>query len=306
MKRILLVSAVMIMAASAILNGQQVADTGYNPLISNPAYARGRGPVVFIDEGHFNFHTKNDRYLPFAKVLERDGYRIDGYSGAFTAGNLKKGRILVISNALNETNVTRWYKPILPAFTAEEIETVRRWVEQGGSLFLIADHMPFGGAAADLAAAFGFGFTDGFAADTSKPGPAFFYRNNGTLSDNIITNGRDISEHVDTIASFTGQAFTIPAEAYTILSFTDKFNLLLSDTAWVFDASTRFVNLDGWSQAAFRKYGKGRVVVSGEAAMFTAQLAGPQQAKAGMNSPVARENYKLLLNIIHWLDGLTE
>jgi len=36
--------------------------------------------------------------------------------------------------------------------------------------------------------------------------------------------------------------------------------------------------------------------------MFTAQLAGPQRSRAGMNSDFAEENYKLLLNIIHWLD----
>jgi hypothetical protein len=50
------------------------------------------------------------------------------------------------------------------------------------------------------------------------------------------------------------------------------------------------------------KYGKGRLVFFGEAAMFTAQLAGPSQAQVGMNSEYAEENYKLLLNIIHWLD----
>jgi hypothetical protein len=49
-------------------------------------------------------------------------------------------------------------------------------------------------------------------------------------------------------------------------------------------------------------YGKGRLVIFGEAAMFTAQLAGPNQTKIGINSDFADENYKLLLNIIHWLD----
>jgi hypothetical protein len=38
------------------------------------------------------------------------------------------------------------------------------------------------------------------------------------------------------------------------------------------------------------------------AAMFTAQLAGPSKTQVGMNSDYAGENYKLLLNIIHWLD----
>ncbi|MEZ5019942.1 MAG: hypothetical protein R2756_07435 [Bacteroidales bacterium] len=43
--------------------------------------------------------------------------------------------------------------------------------------------------------------------------------------------------------------------------------------------------------------------MSGEAAMFTAQLAGPQLYPAGMNSPFAHDNQRLLLNIIRWLDG---
>ena len=43
----------------------------------------------------------------------------------------------------------------------------------------------------------------------------------------------------------------------------------------------------------------------GEAAMFSAQLAGPNKIRVGMNSDYAGENYKLLLNIIHWLDRKT-
>ena len=40
--------------------------------------------------------------------------------------------------------------------------------------------------------------------------------------------------------------------------------------------------------------------------MFSAQLAGQNLRKLGMNSDYAGENYKLLLNIIHWLDGKME
>jgi hypothetical protein len=295
----LLTTMLLILSA----RGQQVADTGYAPLIENPAYTPGKGPLVYIDEGHYNFHTRGDRYLPFAKLLERDGYVTEGYSGAFEAGNLERCRILVISNALNEVNVQNWYKPVYSAFTPAEIEVVRKWVETGGSLFLIADHMPMGGAAAEMAAAFGFGFTDGFAADTAQPGPALFCRADGTLADNILANGRSTEERVDSIYSFTGQAFTVPEVARAVLTFNEKYLLLLSDTAWVFNERTIYKPIRGWSQLAFREYGKGRVVMSGEAAMFTAQLAGPQQYPAGMNSPFAHNNYRMLLNIMHWLDG---
>jgi carotenoid cleavage dioxygenase-like enzyme len=90
--------------------------------------------------------------------------------------NLKGIRILVIANALNKINIENWYIPTPSAFTVKEIETVRKWVKEGGSLFLIADHMPMGGAAAELAAAFGFHFTNGFAADTARRGNDYFTR----------------------------------------------------------------------------------------------------------------------------------
>ena len=302
MKRMILLPLAAILISSAA-SGQQVSDTSYRPLISNPAYDKGKGPVVFIDEGHNNFHTRGDRYLPFARLLERDGYITEGYTGQFDRAGLSRCRIMVISNALHETNLTRWHKPVLPAFTPEETEAVRKWVEEGGSLFLIADHMPMGGAAAEMAAAFGFRFTDGFALDTAQAGPALFCRADGTLADNNLTNGRSAEERIDSIYSFTGQAFTVPDDAGTVLTFNEKYLLLLSDTAWVFNERTVYMPIKGWSQLAYKEYGKGRVVMSGEAAMFTAQLAGPQQYPAGMNAPYARNNYRLLLNIIHWLDG---
>jgi hypothetical protein len=81
---------------------------------------------------------------------------------------------------------------------------------------------------------------------------------------------------------------------------------MLPETAWVFNETTTKYNVEGWSQGAYKKYGKGRIVVFGEAAMFSAQLAGENKAKMGMNNEVAPENYQLLLNIIHWLDGVID
>lgn len=103
--------------------------------------------------------------------------------------------------------------------------------------------------------------------------------------------------------TFTGQAIRIPAGATSILRFDDRYLLLETDTAWVFDSHTRYTRIKDCSQGAYMKYGKGRVVMFGEAAMFSAQLAGPNKIRVGMNSDYAEENYKLLLNIIHWLDG---
>jgi len=302
MRRRLLFGLLFCTLISAGLFSQQVADTTYNPLIIRTEYPEGKGPVVAIDEGHNNFHTADGRYLPFARLLRSDGYVVTGYSGKFRMSKLKEFKLLVVANALNKINVVNWYLPTPSAFTDREIETVRKWVENGGSLFLIADHMPFGGAAAGLAAAFGFRFTNGFAIDTTTQGQAFFYRKYGSLLPSPLTNGRNSNETISKAVTFTGQAFQIPEEARNVLRFDERYFLYEPDTTWIFDASTKKTPINSWSQGAYMRYGKGRVVMSGEAAMFTAQLGGPSQTRMGMNSDFAEENYKFLLNIIHWLD----
>lgn len=305
MKKLILL---IVLISSNWLFSQQVADTTYNPIIQKPEYDLGKGPVVFIDEGHYNFHTKNGRFKAFSNLLERDGYKVMEYKGAFTNDELSKGKILVISNALNAINEEDWYVPTPSAFTKSEIEVIKKWVYNGGSLFLIADHMPFAGAAKDLAMEFGFEFTNGFIFDSrndwsASRGPAIFNLKDKSLVESSITKGRNYAESVQQIASFTGQGFKVPADATPILVFNENYTNLMPDTAWVFDDKTLEINAKGLSQGAYKIFGKGKIVVSGEAGMYTAQIAGPEKRKMGMNSEVAPENFRLLLNIIHWLDG---
>jgi hypothetical protein len=114
---------------------QQVSDTAFAPPIPNPMYKEARGPVVFVDEAHSNFHTADGRYLPFATLLRRDGYEVRASKTAFSKASLKDAKVLVIANAQAESNRS--------AFTGDEVRAVSDWVKAGGSLFLIVDHMPF-------------------------------------------------------------------------------------------------------------------------------------------------------------------
>jgi hypothetical protein len=59
----------------------------------------------------------------------------------------------------------------------------------------------------------------------------------------------------------------------------------------------------GRAQGVAMKFGKGRVVVLGEAAMLTAQLGGPNKTPFGMNRP-GTDDRQLALNIMHWLSKL--
>jgi len=131
-----------------------------------------------------------------------------------------------------------------------------------------------------------------------------FYRAKGTLKGNAITNGRNKTERIDSVGTFTGSGFEIPKNSEPILVFNSNFKMLMPQEAWEFTDDTPRFSLQGFSQIACLKYGKGRIVVSGEAAMFTSQRAGGRSV--GMSSPEVPQNQQLLLNIVHWLDGLIE
>jgi hypothetical protein len=276
---------------------QQIPDTVFQPVIDNPKYAVNNGPLVLVDESHYNFHTIYNRFKPFCNLLRRDGYQIKGGSGRFTPKSFTNVGILVISNALNTRNAGDWSLPTPSAFDDDEIKAIHDWVQKGGSLFLIADHMPFPGCNEKLAAAFGFTFYNGFAVDTTKQGLDLFTIGNKRLLSNGITAG------LDSIYTFTGQAFDIPSSAKAILVLDQDFKIWLPRVAWKFDTETTKVQGADKVQLATLEYGKGKVIVGGEAAMFTAQLAGPGGTnKVGFNNPRVKYNAELLLRLIHWLD----
>lgn len=288
------------MALANCVIAQQIADTSFHISIQTPAFPKGEGPLVVVDAAHYNFHTIAGRYTAFAQVLAADGYRLTSSTSEFERGLLDTIDVLVISNARADEG--EWVLPARSAFTTEEIETVRMWVQDGGALFLIADHMPFAGAAADLAAAFGFNLVNGFAM-RKDDAPEFFTRKDGSLHVSPITNGNSASPPIDSVLIFTGSALIAPKEAVPIMELGSGYEILLPSRAWQFNDST--ARMDGMHMlsAAMLQYGKGRLVISCEAAMFAAQLAGAQRMPVGMNDPRAADNVQLLLNILHWLDG---
>ena len=286
--------------------GGQIADSSFNSPITRPAYSPGAGPRILLDEAHHNFHTLDGRYSAFARLLQRDGFRVEPLRTPASAEVLAHARVLVIANALAERNARGdWTLPTPSAFTAAEIAAIRIWVAGGGSLLLIADHMPFPGAAEDLAAAFGAYLLNGFATDSACAADQFgFRRGDRTLADHPITRGRSAGERVDSVRSFTGQAFRVLPDHQPLLTVPHGTVLLLPRRAWEFSDSTPRLAAEGLVQGAVWRFGRGRVALFGEAAMFSAQLAGRERRAMGMNAPVAAQNPQFLLNLMHWLAGL--
>lgn len=283
----------LLLLFSAAMRAQQVPDTAFLAPIAHPTYESGRGSIVLVDAGHHNFHTIDGRYAPFARFLGRDGYRLESSETAIRPEALQHCKIFVISNPIAPSQ--SWNLPTASAFSGAEITVLNEWVKRGGRLLLIADHMPFAGSAENLAKSFGFEFANCFAMDNRRRSIERFYKENKTLLDNELTAG------IDTVVSFTGSAFRIPEGATGVLAL-NNYTLLFPDAAWDFTESTTVTDSKGYFQGAYMQYGKGKIVVMGEAAMFSAQLAGPEKARVGMNHPAARQNAQFLLNIIHWLD----
>lgn len=271
----------------------QHADPTFDARVALPAYPAGvsHHPKVLIDEAHRNFHTVSGRYGPFADLLRSDGYIVSSNQQPFTADALKDADVLVIANAMGpDGHETR------PAFTSDEEAIVANWLRNGGSLFLISDHSPFGPAAARLAKQFGVTmhllyarddrFHDGW--DNER---LDFSRANGLLADNTITNGRRAGERINRVVTFTGQSLSGPSDTIPLL--------LLSDNAYDWQSRKIRFAAKGHLQSLALNVDRGRLIVSGEAALFSAQVD-PLGIKFGMNRR-DNDDRQFLLNILHWL-----
>jgi hypothetical protein len=249
---------------------------------------------VLIDEAHNNFLTTNGRYKPFSQVLSSDGYTVKPSKEKFTLEYLKQADILVIANALDR-NRQDWTPPFGDAFETGEIEVVKQWVSQGGSLFLVADHTPFPKVIEKLSAAFGFEFSNGHVR------VAVFRLDDNSLMDHSITKGSPHSERITQVKTFGGSAFQIPETAKPLLMLGKSATSLVPGVPFQVNAKTPRVSMNGWYQGAVLEVGKGRVAVFSEGMAFSSQLIVSTGKKHGLVSGGAEQNEQFLLNVMHWL-----
>lgn len=260
--------------------------------------------VVAIDEGHGNHHTLDGRYAPFAAVLRAEGRDVVAHRGPFTAASLAGVDILVIANALAPENRGRWALPTPSAFSRAEVESIHDWVCGGGALFLIADHMPFAGAAAALADRFGVAMINGFVFGPGGEGVLGFSPEGGGLTSHPIVDGGVGEQPVLEVATFTGHAFGLRpgADAAPLLVLPAGAESLEPAEAWVFTEVTPTRPAGGLLQGAALLVDGGRVAVFAEAAMFTSQPVG-DGPPVGFDHPQATGNRRFLSNVVRWLAG---
>jgi hypothetical protein len=313
----LLVFGALLVPVIAHSQVKVLADAHFDASVEQPYYFKSH-PVVVFDEAHSNYHTATGRYEPLARLLRNDGYAVIPGKSAFLRKTLRGVSVLLIANALGQA-VTDSVSGA--AFTAAECREVSTWVRSGGSLLLIADHAPFGSAAANLSSQFGVEMGNSYVFDLANstdddPSILVFSSDNGLLGDHTITRGVTSSETVSRVVAFTGQSLSIPPGATALMK--------LSATAYEatrqdLDAAEKAAAespLDiagiialakpvaGRAQGVALSHGKGRVVIVGEAAMFSAQTLsgeeGHEDEKFGMNTP-GNDDKRFVLNVLHWL-----
>ncbi len=270
----------------------QRSDPNYDVSIAHPAYT-DKHPAVLFDEAHKNFHTASGRYKVFADLITNDGYRVTPNRELLTKDRLAGFNLLVSANAPGRPGKSK------SAFTAAECEAVQEWVRQGGALLLITDHEPFGSGSEELGKRFGVHMSLLVSEDpaNSTDGNALiFSREKKLIGDHAILRGRDASEHVNRVLTFVGQSLKGPPGSAPLL--------ILSETA-VDVSRGQQVSAAGRAQGIALKFGRGRVVVLGEAGDLSAQVYGNPPQRMGMNVPGC-DNRQFALNIVHWLSGLID
>jgi hypothetical protein len=169
-------------------------------------------------------------------------------------------------------------------------------VEEGGALLLIADHMPFPGAAGELWQAFGIYTVNGYAA--RRDGEPIVFEAGDNLKQHAITEG------IDVVQSFTGQGFRAVAEVEPLMVLPEGTVIRMTTTAGKFKGVAE-VTGDYLLQGAVAERGQGRVAFFGEAAMFSAQKIRRDGTEItfGMNAPGAESNVLFLRRVLAWLSG---
>ena len=290
------------------LNAQQVIDSSFTFDVRDPAYNLNKGPLIYIDEYHNNDMSISNRMLPLVKVLKKDGYRVKPLKKRIKASSLNKIDVLVIISALHKTNVDNWKLPTPEALSRKEIKELLQWIDQGGNLLLVADHMPFPGAIKQLSSRLGVEWYNGFVIDSINWGMSNFSKSEGTLKNHSILNGRIPDEKVNQVATYYGSGFKIMDSTITGLFSFNNPDIVSYQTneSWKMYTDTPIVPSDQLFQAAVMNRGKGRVAFIGEASLFSAQLVGKNRNPVGINFQNDDQNLQFVLNLMHWLSGVID
>jgi len=250
--------------------------------------------TILVDEVHGNRHrlgTIDDpgtlRWL--IAPAEEARIEVKGSTAVINPEIFVKTSLLVIAGVAPSGGDAE-----VGAFSESEIEAVTDWVRKGGSLLLLTDHDPFGKPSRSLAQSLGVEFTFDVVIvpelnDPREPDAArlVFTKSAGLIEAHEITKG------VERVITYGGQGIgRTGADTADLLK-------ILPSVQTLEGKSVLFRESGAWAQLIAFPFGKGRVVVSGETALFTAQLK-EDGSTVGLGDK-GTDNERLVINSFRWL-----
>jgi len=301
----LILSAFLLLMSSVSI-AQMLNDSPFNASVSNPRYAKGKGPAVLIDAGHHNFIVEMGLIKPFVDLSNFDGYKPKIDSGVFTTAYLAKYQIVVITPAMPFKFGSKKEVTTEITYTTDELNALHEWVSNGGRLLMFSEHAPIDKSVTPLFNKFGIQLSIGIVSDslncdTTKKISGYetllkFTSKNGLLNrEHPITKGELVNERINNIVTYGGSGLTGPG-------YTNIFKL--APTASIKKWSGSFPVGGADSQCLAGSFGKGKVVALGDCNGFTAMYinTGGKKFSAGMQ--VEQYDWKqFVLNTLHWLSN---
>jgi hypothetical protein len=86
---------------------QEKEDSLFLPNIMSPAYVQGQGPVVLIDEAHYNVHVVEDEQV----------------------AQISRHRTLIHTGAVQKPSISQ-YGPVSTVKTATRLKVVKNWFKE--------------------------------------------------------------------------------------------------------------------------------------------------------------------------------
>ena len=294
----------------------QTADMSYVPRIERRIWADA-GPTIAIDDAHWNSHTAARGFTPFAKLLQADGYTLIESGNVSSPEVLTNAKVVVIANALGLRGVVRQIGQMArmrleglaaDAFTDAEIEQLDVWLKNGGSLLLVVEPGPSGGAVRSLAERLGVTMRDLTVFDpehSEKEDQSMivFTRRGRTLAQHPIAGPAGQRGTVERVVTFGGQALDGPPHATRLL--------MLSGTAYEMERPGGSVEdrrpVPGLAHALAMYHGRGKVVVVGDVDVLTSRVntTGSLNDRIGLHWQNS-DNELFARRIVAWLSGAVE
>lgn len=270
---------------------------------------------ILIDKGHNTIYSNESGVLTareMFRIIKEDGYELNFTDKKITHKNLSLEitDLLVLHGMPNNklelktdsVNETLYLSPL----TNEEVETIGKFVFDGGGLLLFLSHFPGGSGALPLLEAFSVKFRDGYANQhqyhTSKGGKCGHFLMNAenemiNFNHSIFQGAIDTSTIPTNIRFYCGAAvFRNPEDV--ILGFPNN-TINYTPTNENFDAeemSGSYAGMIGF------QFGLGRVVICTDQGIFRSLdlFIDGEKIPVTIHDP-SSENAGLLLNTLRWL-----